>query len=130
MLQRRRDGVRPDMPTAAERQELLTAIGGKPYWESTGSHENTVKTRGICTFTTGPSILVMLLHCIRWMHSVNQMVDFNLPTLWSVQLVYRTSFMSLSLIIKRKMRIGSMSAFYLMSDFLHLFFCFCGSHVL
>ncbi|XP_049912449.1 coiled-coil-helix-coiled-coil-helix domain-containing protein 7 isoform X7 [Epinephelus moara] len=31
MLQRRRDGVRPDMPTAAERQEMLTAIGGKPY---------------------------------------------------------------------------------------------------
>lgn len=38
MLQRRRDGVRPDMPTAAERQEMLTAIGGKPYWESAGSH--------------------------------------------------------------------------------------------
>ncbi|XP_068604145.1 coiled-coil-helix-coiled-coil-helix domain-containing protein 7 [Brachionichthys hirsutus] len=31
MLQRRGDGVRPDMPTAAERQELLDAIGGKPY---------------------------------------------------------------------------------------------------
>jgi len=32
MLQRRRDGVSPDMPTAAERQEMLAAIGGKPYW--------------------------------------------------------------------------------------------------
>ncbi|XP_039982189.1 coiled-coil-helix-coiled-coil-helix domain-containing protein 7 [Xiphias gladius] len=31
MLQRRRHGVRPDMPTAAERQEMLSAIGGKPY---------------------------------------------------------------------------------------------------
>ncbi|XP_076617077.1 coiled-coil-helix-coiled-coil-helix domain-containing protein 7 [Chaetodon auriga] len=31
MLQRRRDGVRPDMPTAAERQKLLAASGGKPY---------------------------------------------------------------------------------------------------
>ncbi|XP_075942777.1 coiled-coil-helix-coiled-coil-helix domain-containing protein 7 [Anarhichas minor] len=31
MQQRRRDGVRPDMPTAAERQEMLAAIGGKPY---------------------------------------------------------------------------------------------------
>lgn len=31
MLQRRRNGVTPDMPTAAERQELLAAAGGKPY---------------------------------------------------------------------------------------------------
>ncbi|KAM3593522.1 uncharacterized protein V6R79_014706 [Siganus canaliculatus] len=31
MLQRRRDGVNPDMPTAAERHELLAAVGGKPY---------------------------------------------------------------------------------------------------
>ncbi|XP_026147783.1 coiled-coil-helix-coiled-coil-helix domain-containing protein 7 [Mastacembelus armatus] len=31
MLQRRRDGVKPDMPTAAERQEILAGIGGKPY---------------------------------------------------------------------------------------------------
>uniref|UniRef100_A0AAQ4P4X5 Coiled-coil-helix-coiled-coil-helix domain-containing protein 7 n=1 Tax=Gasterosteus aculeatus aculeatus TaxID=481459 RepID=A0AAQ4P4X5_GASAC len=31
MLQRRRDGVRPDMPTAADRQEMLAAMGGKPY---------------------------------------------------------------------------------------------------
>lgn len=38
MLQRRRDGVKPDMPTAAERQKLLAAIGGKPYWELAQSH--------------------------------------------------------------------------------------------
>ncbi|XP_061569582.1 coiled-coil-helix-coiled-coil-helix domain-containing protein 7-like [Cololabis saira] len=31
MVQRRRVGVRPDMPTAAEREEMLTALGGKPY---------------------------------------------------------------------------------------------------
>lgn len=31
MLQRRREGVKPDMPTAAERQELLAQLGGKPY---------------------------------------------------------------------------------------------------
>lgn len=31
MLERRREGVKPDMPTAAERQERLTALGGKPY---------------------------------------------------------------------------------------------------
>ncbi|XP_068160620.1 coiled-coil-helix-coiled-coil-helix domain-containing protein 7 [Antennarius striatus] len=31
MLQRRRAGLKPDMPTANERQELLDAIGGKPY---------------------------------------------------------------------------------------------------
>ncbi|XP_053714601.1 coiled-coil-helix-coiled-coil-helix domain-containing protein 7 [Synchiropus splendidus] len=31
MLQRRRDGVKPDMPTAAERQEMLAQLGGKPY---------------------------------------------------------------------------------------------------
>ncbi|KAM7390906.1 hypothetical protein PAMA_008891 [Pampus argenteus] len=31
MVQRRRDGVTPAMPTAAERQEMLAAVGGKPY---------------------------------------------------------------------------------------------------
>ncbi|XP_028824876.1 coiled-coil-helix-coiled-coil-helix domain-containing protein 7 isoform X2 [Denticeps clupeoides] len=31
MIQRRRDGVTPDMPTAAEREQILTALGGKPY---------------------------------------------------------------------------------------------------
>ncbi|KAM9839546.1 coiled-coil-helix-coiled-coil-helix domain-containing protein 7 isoform 1-T2 [Aulostomus maculatus] len=31
MVQRRRDGVKPHMPTADERQEMLAAIGGKPY---------------------------------------------------------------------------------------------------
>ncbi|KAM4606542.1 coiled-coil-helix-coiled-coil-helix domain-containing protein 7 isoform 1-T2 [Polymixia lowei] len=31
MLQRRRNGVKPDMPTAEERQQILAAIGGKPY---------------------------------------------------------------------------------------------------
>ncbi|XP_037612443.1 coiled-coil-helix-coiled-coil-helix domain-containing protein 7 [Sebastes umbrosus] len=31
MMQRRREGVKPDMPAAAERQEMLAAIGGKPY---------------------------------------------------------------------------------------------------
>ncbi|XP_054622016.1 coiled-coil-helix-coiled-coil-helix domain-containing protein 7 [Dunckerocampus dactyliophorus] len=31
MLQRRREGVRPDMPTAPERQDILSAHGGKPY---------------------------------------------------------------------------------------------------
>lgn len=31
MVNRRRDGVKPDMPTAEERQEILAAIGGKPY---------------------------------------------------------------------------------------------------
>ncbi|CAL9687274.1 unnamed protein product [Knipowitschia caucasica] len=31
MIQRRRDGVKPDMPTAAERQEMLAALGQKPY---------------------------------------------------------------------------------------------------
>ncbi|XP_006805214.1 coiled-coil-helix-coiled-coil-helix domain-containing protein 7 [Neolamprologus brichardi] len=31
MVQRRRDGVKPDMPTAAERLEMLTSLGGKPY---------------------------------------------------------------------------------------------------
>nr|XP_020464510.1 coiled-coil-helix-coiled-coil-helix domain-containing protein 7 [Monopterus albus] len=31
LMQRRRDGVSPLMPTAAERQEILAAIGGKPY---------------------------------------------------------------------------------------------------
>uniref|UniRef100_A0A1A8III2 Coiled-coil-helix-coiled-coil-helix domain-containing protein 7 n=1 Tax=Nothobranchius kuhntae TaxID=321403 RepID=A0A1A8III2_NOTKU len=31
MVQRRRDGVRPNMPSAAERLEMLEGIGGKPY---------------------------------------------------------------------------------------------------
>ncbi|XP_061788428.1 coiled-coil-helix-coiled-coil-helix domain-containing protein 7 [Nerophis lumbriciformis] len=31
MLQRRREGVEPDMPTAAERQDILSAHGVKPY---------------------------------------------------------------------------------------------------
>ncbi|KAG7524085.1 hypothetical protein JOB18_006715 [Solea senegalensis] len=31
MLERRRQGVKPDMPTAAERQDMLDAFGGKPY---------------------------------------------------------------------------------------------------
>ncbi|XP_019956971.1 coiled-coil-helix-coiled-coil-helix domain-containing protein 7 [Paralichthys olivaceus] len=31
MVERRRNGVRPDMPTAAERQEMLADVGGKPY---------------------------------------------------------------------------------------------------
>lgn len=31
MVQRRRDGVKPEMPTAAERQEMLNALGQKPY---------------------------------------------------------------------------------------------------
>ncbi|XP_018554348.1 coiled-coil-helix-coiled-coil-helix domain-containing protein 7 [Lates calcarifer] len=31
MLERRRNGVKPDMPTAAERQEMIAAIGGTPY---------------------------------------------------------------------------------------------------
>jgi len=31
MLDRRRNGVKPDMPTAEERREMLSAIGGKPY---------------------------------------------------------------------------------------------------
>ncbi|XP_063340593.1 coiled-coil-helix-coiled-coil-helix domain-containing protein 7 isoform X1 [Pelmatolapia mariae] len=31
MVQRRRDGVKPDMPTAAERLQMLTSLGGKPY---------------------------------------------------------------------------------------------------
>ncbi|KAM7370242.1 hypothetical protein PAMP_011513 [Pampus punctatissimus] len=31
MVQRRRNGVNPAMPTAAERQEMLAAVGGKPY---------------------------------------------------------------------------------------------------
>ncbi|XP_076014496.1 coiled-coil-helix-coiled-coil-helix domain-containing protein 7 [Genypterus blacodes] len=31
MVQRRGDGVKPDMPTAAERQQMLAAAGGKPY---------------------------------------------------------------------------------------------------
>lgn len=33
MVQRRRDGVRPDMPTAEERLQILAALGGKPYWQ-------------------------------------------------------------------------------------------------
>ncbi|XP_043099322.1 coiled-coil-helix-coiled-coil-helix domain-containing protein 7 [Puntigrus tetrazona] len=31
MLQRRRDGVKPDMPAADERERIITALGGKPY---------------------------------------------------------------------------------------------------
>ncbi|XP_028290690.1 coiled-coil-helix-coiled-coil-helix domain-containing protein 7 [Gouania willdenowi] len=31
MIQRRREGVRPEMPTAAERMEMMDAVGGKPY---------------------------------------------------------------------------------------------------
>lgn len=31
MLQRRRDGVKPDMPTAQEREQIRTALGGRPY---------------------------------------------------------------------------------------------------
>ncbi|XP_061730489.1 coiled-coil-helix-coiled-coil-helix domain-containing protein 7 isoform X2 [Nerophis ophidion] len=31
MVQRRREGVKPDMPTAAERQDFLSAHGRKPY---------------------------------------------------------------------------------------------------
>ncbi|XP_029986383.1 coiled-coil-helix-coiled-coil-helix domain-containing protein 7 [Sphaeramia orbicularis] len=31
MLQRRRDGVNPDMPTAAQRQDMINSMGGKPY---------------------------------------------------------------------------------------------------
>ncbi|XP_052008597.1 coiled-coil-helix-coiled-coil-helix domain-containing protein 7-like [Xyrauchen texanus] len=31
MLQRRRDGVKPDMPTAEEREQVITGLGGKPY---------------------------------------------------------------------------------------------------
>lgn len=32
MIRRRRDGVKPHMPTAEERLVMLAAIGGKPYW--------------------------------------------------------------------------------------------------
>ncbi|XP_066575994.1 coiled-coil-helix-coiled-coil-helix domain-containing protein 7 [Amia ocellicauda] len=31
MIQRRRDGIKPEMPVAEERQTILQAIGGKPY---------------------------------------------------------------------------------------------------
>ncbi|XP_057680519.1 coiled-coil-helix-coiled-coil-helix domain-containing protein 7 [Corythoichthys intestinalis] len=31
MLNRRREGIKPVMPTATERQEILSGIGGKPY---------------------------------------------------------------------------------------------------
>lgn len=31
MVERRRQGVKPEMPTAAERRDMLEAIGGKPY---------------------------------------------------------------------------------------------------
>ncbi|XP_062235371.1 coiled-coil-helix-coiled-coil-helix domain-containing protein 7 [Platichthys flesus] len=31
MVDRRRNGVKPEMPSAAERLEMLAAIGGKPY---------------------------------------------------------------------------------------------------
>ena len=32
MVQRRREGVKPEMPTAEERKEILAGLGGKPYW--------------------------------------------------------------------------------------------------
>lgn len=32
MLQRRHEGIKPDMPTAQEREEILASLGGKPYW--------------------------------------------------------------------------------------------------
>ncbi|XP_010738133.1 coiled-coil-helix-coiled-coil-helix domain-containing protein 7 isoform X3 [Larimichthys crocea] len=31
MVQRRRDGVTPDMPSAAEREQVFAGVGGKPY---------------------------------------------------------------------------------------------------
>ncbi|XP_048866914.1 coiled-coil-helix-coiled-coil-helix domain-containing protein 7 [Brienomyrus brachyistius] len=31
MLQRRKEGVKPDIPTLEEREEILRARGGKPY---------------------------------------------------------------------------------------------------
>ncbi|KAI7814567.1 coiled-coil-helix-coiled-coil-helix domain-containing protein 7 [Triplophysa rosa] len=31
MAQRRRDGVKPDMPAAEERERIIAALGGKPY---------------------------------------------------------------------------------------------------
>ncbi|XP_077365266.1 coiled-coil-helix-coiled-coil-helix domain-containing protein 7 [Festucalex cinctus] len=31
MMHRKKEGVKPYMPTAAERQEILSSIGGKPY---------------------------------------------------------------------------------------------------
>ncbi|KAK3546113.1 hypothetical protein QTP70_023527 [Hemibagrus guttatus] len=31
MLQRRREGVKPNMPTAREREEMLASLGGMPY---------------------------------------------------------------------------------------------------
>ncbi|KAL7880014.1 hypothetical protein SRHO_G00022680 [Serrasalmus rhombeus] len=31
MLQRRREGIKPDMPTPKEREEIIAALGGKPY---------------------------------------------------------------------------------------------------
>ncbi|CAL8401204.1 unnamed protein product [Gadus morhua 'NCC'] len=31
MVQRRREGVKPEMPTAEERKEILAGLGGKPY---------------------------------------------------------------------------------------------------
>uniref|UniRef100_A0A3B1IN58 Coiled-coil-helix-coiled-coil-helix domain-containing protein 7 n=1 Tax=Astyanax mexicanus TaxID=7994 RepID=A0A3B1IN58_ASTMX len=31
MLQRRREGIKPNMPTADERAEMIAALGGKPY---------------------------------------------------------------------------------------------------
>ncbi|XP_072542997.1 coiled-coil-helix-coiled-coil-helix domain-containing protein 7 [Salminus brasiliensis] len=31
MIQRRREGIKPDMPTAKERDEIIAALGGKPY---------------------------------------------------------------------------------------------------
>lgn len=32
MIQRRQNGVKPSMPTAAERDEILGAMGKMPYW--------------------------------------------------------------------------------------------------
>ncbi|KAK1797464.1 hypothetical protein P4O66_008321 [Electrophorus voltai] len=30
-LQRRHEGIKPEMPTAKEQEEILRALGGKPY---------------------------------------------------------------------------------------------------
>lgn len=70
MLQRRRDGVSPDMPTAAERQEMLAAIGGKPYWRVMKVTQRHCEDQRTCS--TGEHILVMLLHCTSWVYTVMQ----------------------------------------------------------
>ncbi|XP_054841678.1 coiled-coil-helix-coiled-coil-helix domain-containing protein 7 isoform X2 [Eublepharis macularius] len=31
MMQRRKDGIQPNMPTAEEREKILESIGGMPY---------------------------------------------------------------------------------------------------